>query len=97
MATGEVSMGNIRVGEFVRISNAVNDTFCVPIAEQIANRAKANAPDNHPEVPRFIHVQTNRRTGFSSGRRWANAVVINGHPYAMRLEAKYGILGRAVQ
>lgn len=97
MASGEVTMGNIRVGEFVRLSNAFNDAICAPLAERVAAKAKAAAPANHPEVPQFIHVKKNPRTGFASGRRWASSVVINGHPYAMKLEAKYGILGRAMR
>ena len=78
------------VGELVRITNLVNAGVCIPAAERVA----AAATDaHHPELPQFIHVQVDPRSGI---RDWAHARVVNGHPHAMTIEAKHGTLARAM-
>lgn len=74
----------------VEIANAVNVAECIPAAERVA--AAARDP-HHPELAAFIHVETDPR---SSTRDWAHARVVNGHPHAMAIESKHGVLARAL-
>lgn len=87
-------MANVRLrwnmGTFIAIANQVNAAVCGPAAE----RVKAAVSDaHHPELPEFIHTATDPRTGVGD---FARTVVINGHPHAMTVEAKHGVLARAL-
>lgn len=87
-------MANVRLkwnmGQFVAIANKVNAAVCMPAAERVAG---AVSDAHHPELPEFIHTATDPRSGL---RDWARSVVINGHPHAMTVEAKHGVLARAL-
>jgi hypothetical protein len=77
------------MGTFVAIGNQVNAEVCIPAAERVAAAAR---DEHHPELPPFIHVKTDTR-GFPD---WAHARVVNGHPHNMGIEAKHGVLARAL-
>lgn len=75
---------------FVKIANEVNVAVCIPAAERVA---AATRDPHHPELADFIHIKTDPRAGV---RDWAHARVVNGHPHAMALESKHGVLARAL-
>lgn len=87
-------MADVRIkwnmGEFVRIANAVNAEVCAPAAAKVA--AAATDP-HHPELGPFIHEHTDPRSGLGD---WAHTRVVSGHPHAMTVEAKHGVLARAL-
>ena len=78
------------MGTFAAIANAVNAAECIPAAERVA---AAVSDAHHPELSQFIHVKTDPRSGLND---WAHARVVNGHPHAMTVEAKHGIMARAL-
>lgn len=82
-----------RMKEFVAIANAVNEEVCVPIAERVAASVKASTPEGHPDMPAFVHVAVDPRSGL---RDWAHATVINAYPGAMTLESRHGLMKRAL-
>lgn len=88
-------MGNVRIVSWnnalmVSIANKTNREICVPAAERVA--AAARDP-HHPELAQFVRVGVDPRAGFED---WAHAAVFNDHPHAMKVEAKHGVLGRAL-
>ena len=82
-----------RMREFVAIANQVNAAICVPIAERVAADVRASAPEGHPDMAKFVHVDTDPRSGL---RDWAHASVFNNYPGAMTLESRHGLMGRAL-
>ncbi len=80
-----------RMGTFVAIGNQVNAVVCIPAAERVAAAASGALAEHHPELD-AIHVKTDTR-GLPD---WAHARVVNGHPHAMAIEAKHGVLARAL-
>lgn len=74
----------------VEIANKANSAICVPAANKVA--AAARSP-HHPELAEFIHVKVDPRSGVGD---WAHARVVNGHPHAMKIESKHGVLARAL-
>lgn len=84
-----------RPSELARIANEVNRAVCVPLAERVA--AAAGDLPGHPELAGFVHVVVDERAGRGWARGdWAHARVVSYHPAAMALEAKHGVLGRAL-
>lgn len=80
------------IGTFTSIANEVNEAICIPAATRVRDAARVGLADHHPELD-AIHLQTDPRSGV---RDWAHVRVINGHPHADLIEAKHGVLGRAM-
>jgi hypothetical protein len=77
----------------VQISNGVNEQVCKPIAEKVAERARALAPVDTGAYRDSIHVETDVRTDASD---WAHSRVVADDPKAMAIESRMGILARAL-
>ena len=80
----------LNMATLVEIANAANAKICVPAANKVA--AAARSP-HHPELAEFIHVKVDPRSGAGD---WAHARVVNGHPHALKIESKHGVLARAL-
>ncbi len=79
-----------RMAEFVAISNAVNEGVCKPLAQKVAG---AVSDEKFPGLSKYIHVTTDPRSGL---RDWAHSRVVNAHPKAMSMEARRGVMARAL-
>lgn len=79
------------MGTFVAIGNQVNAEICGPLGDKVAAAASSALAEHHPELD-AIHIFTDTR----GEKDWAHTMVINGHPHAMAIESKHGVLARAL-
>lgn len=84
----------LNMAELVAIANATNEQVCKPLAEAIASRARdlAEGISVTGAYRDSITVDGDARDGIDD---WAHSRVITNSPYAMRVESRHGILGRA--
>jgi len=93
--SGQIKVARINLAELIEISNAVNEQACRPIAEQIADEARALAESfsvSH-DYQNSIHVEVDPRTGEDD---WARSRVVATAPYSMQVESRHGVLARAM-
>ncbi|MGC3954632.1 MAG: hypothetical protein QM804_10320 [Propionicimonas sp.] len=81
------------IAGLIDLSNEVLDADCIPIANEIASTARSIAPADTGEYRDSIHVETDKRTGVND---FAHAYVVADDPKAAIIEARKGILGRAI-
>ncbi len=78
----------------IDLSNEVLEADCIPLAKQVADRARASAPVGETgDYKASIHVETDKRT---SEGDFAHAYVVSDSPYAGIVEARTGNLARAL-
>lgn len=83
----------LNMAEMVRIANLVNDTVCGPLAEQVAGRARANAPVESGAYQSSIGIQKDERSGEGD---WAHTYVEATDAKAHAIESRTGNLARAL-
>lgn len=82
------------MAELVNLTNEVLAADCIPLANQVADRARASAPVGETgDYKASIHVETDKRTSESD---FAHAYVVSDSPYAGVVEARTGNLVRAL-
>lgn len=85
---------NVRIkwnrAEFVAISNTVNDSLCAELGKKVAAAAR---DEKTPGLADYIHIPTDPRSGW---RDWAHTRVVNSHPKAAQMEARRGVMARAL-
>ena len=93
---GQWGKVRLNMAELIDISNEVNRQVCKPIADDIAGKARALAEGVTVGggYRDSIHVEVDPRTGADD---FAHSRVVADVPYAVRVESRHGILGKAAQ
>lgn len=90
------SRPQLNMAELIDISNLVNTEVCKPMAEDIAAKARdlAGGITESGGYRDSIHVEIDPRTAVND---FAHSRVVADVPYAVRVESRHGILGRAAR
>ena len=88
-----ITVIGVNLAGLVDISNQVNESVCKPIAEKVAERARASAPVESGAYRDSIHVLSDARTGVDD---WAHTRVVATDSKALFVESRTGNLARAL-
>lgn len=82
--------------QLIAIANEVNTSVCKPLAEEAAQRARADA-ESFSVTGAYrdsIHVEIEERTTWEG---WARSKVVADAPHAARVESRHGTLEKSLQ
>jgi len=93
-----ITITHFNEDEFIEISNRVNEQVCKPIAEAVADEARALA-DEFSDSGAYrdsIHVEVQSREAYKGNHSWARSKVVADVDHALKVESKHGTLAKAL-